>query len=160
LAKKPVLVVDKLDESAKAAFYAAVDKLYKTQQAAEEATAAYREANLAFSAAYATDIPEGTNTIELGFGKQLKIDVRINRAVDKTALAAMQEFIDSPEAPGDNTTELKSIAKELLKEVIIYKPDVSVSNFKNLDDNQRRLLGDIVVEKPGSIGYKFHTPKA
>lgn len=167
MAKAPILVAGKLDPVKQAAFYAALDAWHKAQAAANAAleaaaplVAAADEAAAALITGFFTNATEGTNTVELGFGKQLKYDQPISRSVDKTQLSVLQEFLNSTDDLSAETIALRDKVKEAMGACIVHKPDVSVSGFKSLDDDQKKLLGGLVVEKLGKPKLSIHIPKA
>ena len=160
MAKKPILVVAKLPETEQAIFYSALDVWYKAEEARALAAAAEKKAREALAEAYFKNATEGTNTIELGFGKQLKVECRINRTIDKPQLDAMQAFCADEADQSPEAVALRAQTKALLEALIRFKPDLSVSAFKALDADQKKIVGDLVTEKLGSYGVEIHTPKA
>lgn len=162
MAKAPIAVVSKMPADAQKLFFADLDAWYKADQAAMIAAAALIKAQQAFNerlAALKISLTEGTNTIEIGFGKQLKLDQPINRSVDRAALAALQAFIADEADQSPEAIELRAQAKAAMEAAVAYKPDVSVSGFKSLDADQKKLIGDLITEKLGKVKLEIHVPK-
>jgi len=160
MAKKPILVVAKLPETEQGIFYTTLDNWYKANEAAAAAIAAEKKAREALAEIAFKDATEGTNTIELGFGKQLKVECRINRTIDKAQLEALKAFAADEADQAPDAIALRKQVAALLEELIRYKPDLSVTAFKALDADQKKIVGDLVTEKLGSYGVSIHTPKA
>lgn len=159
MAKKPIMIVAKLPELEQATFFTTLDNWYKANEAAAAASAAEKLAREALTPYFAS-ATEGTNTIELGFGKQLKVECRINRTIDPAQLSALQDFAKDEADQSPEAIALRAQTKALLEELIRYKPDLSVTAFKALDADQKKIVGDLVTEKLGSYGVSIHTPKA
>lgn len=160
MAKKPILIVAKLPETDRTIFYAALDNWFQANEKAAAAIAAEKKAREEFAAAYFGNATEGTNTIELGFGKQLKVECRINRTIDKAQLEALKAFAADEADQAPDAIALRKQVAALLEELIRYKPDLSITAFKALNEDQKKIVGDLVTEKLGSYGVEIHTPKA
>lgn len=86
---------------------------------------------------------EGVNKLELEGGWTLKADYKYNRTVDKAALPAVLEQLD------------KGITDRLIK----YKPELSITEYKRLTEDQRVILAEAITEKPGSPSITIIPPK-
>lgn len=89
---------------------------------------------------------EGTNHIELGFGKTLTADVRINRKIDEGQLDAARNagLIDAA----------------TIEEIIAYKPTLKVGAWKDAEYKIKLAFGNIVTETPGTPGLEIKTKKS
>lgn len=90
---------------------------------------------------------EGTNTVPLedGFGSELKAVHVINRTVDKAALSALEEQMRE--------------AGIVVEHIIEHKPELRVGNYKKLTDEQKHLVDQALVVKPGTPQLDVVVPK-
>lgn len=149
MAKKPVSSVKSFDETRKAELYAKLGEWHKA--AAKQAEWRAKELELRDELAAFFDNPtEGTNTLELDYGKVLKLNAKVNRSVDKAQLEAYKAL-----ATAAHDTE----ALKLLDSVIAYDPKVMVGDWKKLEPADRLKLADVITEKPGTPELTIETPK-
>jgi hypothetical protein len=101
---------------------------------------------------------EGTNTIILDYGKELKLDVRITRKLDKPEMEAAHAASVNAAAAGGPVPD-GVIPLEAWEGLINYDPKVSVSTWKALPKETKLYFGNIITEEPGTPGLNIHTPK-
>ena len=77
---------------------------------------------------------EGTNTYVLPDGRKIKGTYKIYRNVDEKALASSE------------------IPKKLKDEVFRVKHDLSVTAYRNLDEELKKLVDTVLTIKPGMPG--------
>jgi hypothetical protein len=95
---------------------------------------------------YFTDPNEGTNRIDLGGGFDLKLDYKINRNVDEAALLTV------------TAEQAKALALPMDK-LFKWKPELSVTEYRKLNDKQREFVDSLLDIKPGSPSLSI-VPKA
>lgn len=95
---------------------------------------------------------EGTNNYELsdGTGAVLKGTYVINRDVDPGALDARRKLQNEE---GFNGTKLK------LDNLIKWKPEVKIAEYRKLTDEERLQFDQCLIIKPGSPQMKIEIPK-
>lgn len=82
----------------------------------------------------------GTNKIKISHGMALIGDYRLNYTVDR---AILDDHLQNPEiAP-------------IIHEVINFQPMVREGAFYKLGDNSRKLIADMITEKPGLPGLEI-----
>lgn len=84
-------------------------------------------------AAYFTDPKEGTNTIEIEEGWELVGGYTFTRTIDPAALDAVVEQLGN-----------------VLDNVVVWKPSLSVTNYRKMNDADRHVLEQALVIKPGA----------
>jgi ABC-type glutathione transport system ATPase component len=88
---------------------------------------------------------EGVNDVPMTDGWVLKGTYKIERKVKEELLAAHAE-------------ELKN-AKLPLKDLVVLKPNLSVSAYKKLNDDQRTVFDKVLEIKPGAPSLEIVKPK-
>ena len=91
------------------------------------------------------DPQEGTNTLALSDGYVLKGQYKIDRMVDEAVL-----------------TTLNSVFKEHkidVKKLVIYKPELSIREYRLLTEEQMKLFDQALLIKPGSPAMEITKPK-
>lgn len=86
---------------------------------------------------------EGTNTVDLPKGWKLKATHKINRNIDEAALPSILEELG--EGMGDR--------------LVRYKPELNVSEYRKLTDEQRHTLDQALVVKPGTPTLELVPPR-
>jgi hypothetical protein len=84
------------------------------------------------------------NKVPLGEGWILQADHKINRNVDEAVVSALMK--------GDNT-------RPLAEKVFRYKPELVLKAFRDLSDEEKKIVADAVTEKPGTPALKIVLPK-
>lgn len=84
------------------------------------------------------------NKVPLGGGYILQADHKINRNVDEAVVSALMK--------GDNT-------RPLAEKVFRYKPELVLKAFRDLSDEEKKIVADAVTEKPGTPALKIVLPK-
>jgi hypothetical protein len=97
-----------------------------------------------FKAAFPNPV-EGTNTYPLSQGWVLKATYPISRKCDVASLVAL--------APELREAGIK------LEDVVRYKPELAVGEYKKLTDEQRHLFDRVLEIKPGSPQMEILLPK-
>lgn len=101
---------------------------------------------------------EGTHTGSMQEGYNLKCEMKINRNVGQDEITAAYEW--ATKLHNDPEIQIKAAAlKELLDRVFRVKYELSLSEWRVLDDEERKKLADIVTEKPGKSGLKYEEKK-
>lgn len=95
---------------------------------------------------------EGTNKVDLndGTGAQLKADHTINRSVDIGSLDALKaaQLVEGYNGPKLNFDNL-----------IKWKPEVSITEYRKLTEEERHLFDQCLIIKPGSPQLEISIPK-
>ena len=92
------------------------------------------------------DPKEGTNSLTLPtFGWKLVMQHVITRTVDVATLTASKEALRAAEISVDA--------------LIRYKPELSVSAFRKLTDEQHKLFDNVLVSKPGCPSLEIKQAK-
>lgn len=91
-----------------------------------------------FASNFASPTP-GMNKVKIGHGMALVGDYRLNYKVDKPLLT---ELLKEPVTAG------------VFDEILTYKPEVSGSKFRKLDDDRKRLVAPAITETPGTPGLE------
>lgn len=95
---------------------------------------------------------EGTDKYQLPGGWVLEFEKRINVSIDKPALPAIAEAIAALPVDPDSG-EVASM------DAISYKPDLSMSKYRLMRDDAKKLLSEALTFTPGSPGIKTIAPK-
>lgn len=158
MAKKPILNATRLPDDEKAALYQTLTEWHELTTRIAADAAKEKAMRLKIADTYFKGAEEGTNTILLDFGKELKLDVRISRKLDKAEMEAAHAASVNAAALG---TEVPAgvIPLDAWEGLINYDPKVSVSTWKAMDKDTKLLFGNIITEEPGTPGLAIHTPK-
>lgn len=89
---------------------------------------------------------EGANTLDLGDGYEVVMYYNIDRDVDVAALSA-------------SGNKLRK-AKIDLDALVVYKPEISVKEYRKLTDKQRALFDACLTIKPGAPGMMIRAANA
>lgn len=98
------------------------------------------------------EFEEGTHTGSLSNGYNLKCEMRIGRTVDQ------EQYQEALRHSKSNWTGAPRLA-ELLERVFRQKIELNVTEWKSLDEGERRTLADIVTEKPGLPALRYEERK-
>lgn len=101
---------------------------------------------------------EGTNTHPLkdGTGANLKMVHTIDRKVDEGELEALREAMSKAEDdPKDN---LHGLELDFTK-LIVWKPELKLSEYRKLSEAQRAVFDRVLVVKPGMPQLDITIPK-
>jgi hypothetical protein len=110
---------------------------------------------------YFQDPKEGTNNYDIGdgTGAVLKANRVIDRKVDVAALDALkkaqEENWGESKAPG--TVPQVPLLK--LDELIRWKPELAISEYRKLTDNERHYFDQCLIIKDGSPSLEIVIPK-
>lgn len=143
--KKPIAIANQMPVGNRDALYDLVSQWHEASIKEAQAKEKVESLRLKIVDQYFLDCPEGTNTLDLGFGKKLVCDIKINRTVNEDELHAA-------------ATANPKIAL-LAANVICYKPNLSIGGWKALSPEERSLFGEIIVEKPGKAALKLADKK-
>ena len=91
------------------------------------------------------DPKEGTNSVDLADGFVIKGKRVINRTVDDAAYKASIEELAKAGIPTD--------------EIIRYKPELAVSAYRKLTEEQTHLMDTVLIIKDGMPGLEIVKPK-
>lgn len=99
---------------------------------------------------------EGTNNLNLEFGKQLKVTHNITRSLVKAELEALllierQKLAEDP--------NYKSNLMPIIDTIVEYEPKLVVGEYKKLDADQQKLIADMITVKDGAPTLSLETPK-
>lgn len=156
MAKNPVASVRTMDETRKAELYKKLDDWHRAKHKAAEWGQKEMELRKEIFSEYFPDAVEGTNTLTLEFGKALKANRVISRSIVKAELEAL---VTVERAKVDATGMCTSNILPLLDDVVVYEPKLSVSEWKKLPEESRKLLADVVTIKDGAPTLSIETPK-
>ena len=114
---------------------AASVRWHNAKKTADDAVEAERKArDELVKAAFPDGLKEGTNTFDLAGKWKLKVQGKVSRTIDKAALQAV----------------LDRMAEKFSKtydKLISYKPELSVKEYKALDDKERKLFDNALTIK-------------
>lgn len=101
---------------------------------------------------YFPDPAEGTNSRELGdgTGAVVKGTYVINRSVDQGALDALRE---AQKVADSNAYAIN------LDVLVVWKPELKISEYRTLTDEERNWFDQALVIKPGSPQVEVVIPK-
>ena len=125
----------------------------KALAAAKDAEAALRKEVLAEAFAFDPEaLREGTENFELGNGYKLKAVFKISRNLNNEN-EAVDKVLSKIEKTGP---EGAFIAERLVK----WKPELSVTEYKNLPDKFRKLIDEVVTSKEATLALELVAPKS
>lgn len=125
--------VPKLTEEQK---FAVLCQWYEAKNALQAAQAKERLLRDQVFSEYFVDPKEGTNNVKLATGDVLTAVYPMNRKIDKAILNGLGEALR------DNLINID--------EVVEYKPELRVTNYRKLTDEQRLVLDQCITMTPGS----------
>lgn len=160
MAKQPIRKVASLTEQEQADFYTVLTVWHEQATIAAAAAAREQEIRIALVAKFFAGATEGTVTMEIGHGKQLKADIRINRSIDATQYDGLKSFVDGFIDDGSDPNKARRVRhlQGLIDNVVSLKPQVVIGAYKELDPSDKLLLADVITEKVGTPSLKIHTP--
>lgn len=100
---------------------------------------------------YEEDNREGTENVQLGNGYKLKAGFKLYRRLTNTN-GETEAILDSIEATGPEGALLAD-------RVVKWKPELSISEYKKLPENFRKMLDSVVTSTPGTPSLEFVVPK-
>lgn len=148
MATKPLYSASQMPDDAKKLLY---DKITEWHELNEKLTPMVDREKQLRTELYETyfkissKLKEGTNHIDIGFGKFLTAQLRINRKIDEAQLEA--------------ALVAQVITQADIDSIISFKPTLRVGDWKDADLDFRRKFGDIVTEEPGLPGLSISSPK-
>lgn len=89
---------------------------------------------------------EGSNTLALGNGYKLKVEHKINRRIDVAALTMFKDTFEGADIKVDD--------------LVRYKPELTVGNFKKLSEEKQRIFGQCLTITEGTPTVELVEPKA
>jgi len=95
----------------------------------------------------------GTDKYQLPGGWVLEFEKRLNVTIDKAQLQAVKEAIEALPVDPDSG-EMASM------DAISYKPDLSLSKYRDMRPDAKAILAEALTFTPGSPGIKAVAPKA
>lgn len=109
---------------------------YEAKNALQAAQAKERLLRDQVFSEYFVDPKEGTNNFKLPTGDVLTAVYPMNRKIDKAVLNGLGE-------------ELRNMRVNV-DEIVEYKPDLRIANYRKLTDEQRLVLDQCITMTPGS----------
>ncbi len=100
------------------------------------------------------DPKEGTNDHPLGEGFVAKGVRKINRNVDEAALKVFTA------APTEGAVSMLGMHQIAVDKVIKYKPELVISEYRKLTDEQRLIFDQVLVIKEGMPGLEIAKPSS
>lgn len=143
-----------LSEQERSELLAAIDAWQIAASACAKATADELALRKAITDRWFDAADEGVNTLLLGDGRALKCELPINRSVSREQFDAARQY-----AAERHDTAAGAELLSLLDETFRMKPELSVGEWKKLTHAQRKMLADIVTEKPGTARIKVDLVK-
>jgi hypothetical protein len=143
MAKSPTVVLDPTQ-----------DQALVTWQQINNDLAAMKAIELQYRQYLAASIPfdpsksEGSQTVELPDGRKLSLDRPMNYTLAKdnaTVSAALYA--------------LYAINPGAAVDIVKWVPELSITAYKKLTDDERRIIAPIVIAKPGLLALELKTPK-
>lgn len=98
------------------------------------------------------NIPVGTTNVVLPKGWVLKVQGKVNVKVDESLVGETKALLEEKVKSGE-------ISAFSFDEVIRYKPELSLTGFKMLTDEQKHILRHCLEEKPGQASIEITKPK-
>lgn len=92
---------------------------------------------------------EGTRNYELGNEWKLKAVFKLNYNVDKKNVDTM---LDTLEKTGDD-------GKFIAERIINWSPSLSVKEYRELSDEQKKIVDTVITIKPGTPSLEIVEPK-
>ena len=89
---------------------------------------------------------EGTENLDLGEGYKLKCVKKLNRSFVTKEESEIEKVLDK-------------LPDEISSRIIKYKPELSVSEYKKLDDKNRKIFDKLIVTKEASPSLEIVAPK-
>ena len=110
---------------------------------------------------YFKDPKEGTNTHDIGdgTGAVLKASRVIDRKVDIGALDALRKTQNEQWGEQKVPGSVPEVPLLKLDELVKWKPEVSISEYRKLTDNERRYFEQCLIIKDGSPQLEIVIPK-
>lgn len=128
---------------------AVLTEWHKATQEAEKAKAAIEKEMLLRKKVFALAFPqpkEGTQNFALNDGFVLKGTYKLERKIDEAALPAILPRLRELQAP--------------VETLFRYKPELSLTVFKNLTAESKLVLSEVITERPTSPTLEIIPPKA
>ncbi|MCK9234951.1 MAG: hypothetical protein M0P09_01390 [Acholeplasmataceae bacterium] len=97
-------------------------------------------------------VPVGTNNVLLPEGWVLKVNGKVNYRVEEDAVEATKGLIAEKVAAGE-------ITEFSFDDIVKYKPDLSLSGWNGLTEEQKHLIRNCVTERPGQASIEITKPK-
>lgn len=122
----------------------------KALAVAKEAEAALR--NEVIAANFAEHKDEGTENVELGNGYKLKAVFKLSYTLDNK-----EEGVDKA------LTKLEKMGAEgqfVAERLVRWKPELSVSEYKKLDEKYKKVIDTVLTTKPGLPSLELVEPKS
>lgn len=159
MAKKPVASVSDFTEDKKQALYSKITAWHNAAAEAAKYSATENTLQKEIAAEFFDNPTEGTNTLDVGFGKVLKLDLRISRSVDTAQYEAMVKKLleNSNSDDPEHSVQVQEL-KDILAKCVTFKPQVIVSGYKALSGDEKLLIADVIKESVGLPGLVLHTP--
>lgn len=98
------------------------------------------------------EMEEGTRNEDLENGYKLKAVFKISRAFGKKTNEEIEKVLQKIEKSGP---EGEFLAERIVK----WKPELSTTEYKNLDAKYLKIINEIVVSKPASPSLELVEPK-
>lgn len=148
-------------------------KLKQWEKQKEEAAKAVAAERLTRAELFAHFFPspvEGTNTVELEGGAELKGKYPIDRKVDEQAWAAFQkttvgeclDFLRTLNQPLDGVDPAMPVWQFMrmpVDQLVKWSPELSVTIYRKLTAEQKTLMDTCLTSKPGSIAIEIKPAK-
>lgn len=96
-------------------------------------------------ATYFPNPKEGTNDVPLSDGYVLKAQHKIDRKIDEPAMVALAEEFEA--------------AKILVKDLVKFKPELKIAEYRKLGEEQRKVFEKALIIKPGAPQMEVVKPK-
>lgn len=91
------------------------------------------------------DPKEGTNTVDLSEGWVLKGQYKIDRKVDEALLVTLTPLLKENKIP--------------VKDLVNYKPELNLRNYRTLNEEEMKIFDQVLVIKPGAPALEIMKPK-
>jgi hypothetical protein len=110
---------------------------------------------------YFKDPKEGTNNhpINDGTGAVLKAQRTIDRKVDVAALDALRKAQEEQWGEAKVPGAVPEVPLLKLDELVVWKPELSITNYRKLTDNEKHYFEQCLIIKDGSPQLEIVIPK-
>ncbi len=123
----------------------------QTLEAAKAREIELRKAIVADDSFFDPDKEEGTETFDLGGGYKLKATKKINYSMANKqgeTFAALKAL-----------SSLGPASQRIAKDLVNFSASLRLSEYKKLDDQERRIIDEVITTRPGSPTLELVEPK-
>jgi hypothetical protein len=102
---------------------------------------------------------DGTESVDLPDGKALKIKRTVRYELDDKTVAGSNSDASPLDIALEKIEDTIDGGKLIADRLVKFKPSLSVSEYKQLGDDAKKIIDTAVTIKPGSTSIEIVTPK-